>query len=110
MISGFPREGLLEDALAQVAGEEQAVGAPLAERSQEAQFSHIQIRRLVDDREVEGPGLAGHQVLGDAAQQHGPGEQPLLGELRLGALEDRPERLALLAADASLAPQVRQSR
>src|SRR5690606_35852833 len=51
---GQPGEGLLEDALAEVAGEEEAVATPGAESCQEAQLGDAEVLRLVHDCVVEG--------------------------------------------------------
>ena len=44
----------MEDALTQVAREEQALGAAFSQRRQEAQLGHADVLGLVDDREVVG--------------------------------------------------------
>ena len=49
----LPRERLLEDALAEVAGKEQRIGTAAAQRGQEPQVGDADILRLVHDREVE---------------------------------------------------------
>jgi hypothetical protein len=59
----LPRERLLEDPLAQVAGEEQAFGRS-RQRSQEAQVRDADILRLVDHDIVERGVLALRQVGG----------------------------------------------
>ena len=50
----FPGEGLLEDPLAEVAGEEQGVGTIPAQGGEEPQLGDADVLRLVHDREVEG--------------------------------------------------------
>ena len=50
---GFPGEGLLEDSLAEVSGEEQSVWATGAERGEEPQVGDGEVLRLVGDYEVE---------------------------------------------------------
>jgi hypothetical protein len=60
----LPGERLLEDALAEVAGEEQAVGSG-AQRGEEAQLGDADVLRLVDDGEVEGRAVGLRQVRGE---------------------------------------------
>ena len=62
---GFPGERLLEDALAEVAGEKQAFGRSAPERGEESQVRDGDVLRLVNDREVEWRILA----LGDRGRQ-----------------------------------------
>ncbi len=50
----LPGKGLLEDALAQVAGEEQAVGALAAQRGEKAQLRDADILRFIDHDVFEG--------------------------------------------------------
>ena len=50
----LPRERLLEDALPEVAGEEQRVGPAAAKGGEEPQLRHAEVLRLVDHDEVEG--------------------------------------------------------
>ena len=49
----LPRERLLEDALAEVAGEEERVGAASAQGGKEPQVGDADVLRLVHDRKVE---------------------------------------------------------
>ena len=50
---GLPGEGLLEDALAQVAREKEGIGATSAQGGKEPEMGDANVLRLVDDREVE---------------------------------------------------------
>ena len=73
----LPRERLLEDALAEVAGEEQRVGPSAAERGEEAQLRDAEVLRLVHDREVEGRRLAASPCASARACEHARlGDQP----------------------------------
>ncbi|MNV64063.1 hypothetical protein D3C71_1566900 [compost metagenome] len=49
----FPRERRLEDALAEVAGEEECIGAVAGNRCEEAQLLHADILRLVHRDVIE---------------------------------------------------------
>jgi hypothetical protein len=64
---GFPGEGLLEDTLAEVAGEKKSIGAAGAESGQEAQLLDANILRLIDNGELgrwmrESPKFLGYPV------------------------------------------------
>ena len=50
---GLPGEGLLEDALAEVAGEKESVGSTAAQGGEEPEMGDADVLRLVHDREVE---------------------------------------------------------
>jgi hypothetical protein len=50
---GFPREGWLENPLAQVAGKEQAVGLIGAERGETAQLRDADVLGFIHHHEVE---------------------------------------------------------
>jgi hypothetical protein len=97
-----PREGLLEDSLAEVTGEEEAVGTPLSERGEEPQVSHAHVLRLVHYNVVV-------RSLGSCPEQVGElGEHPefskpaLVGKTAADPLEDRPEDFTLLLWEARL--------
>ena len=100
---GPPGEGLAEDALADVAGEEEA-GASGGERGEEAELGDAQVLGLVDDGGVEGRRRR-PDSLREARPDGAPGGQASGLEVGAGGGHDRPEGLALGAADAGLAAE-----
>src|SRR5438132_8321887 len=100
----FPGEWLLKDPLTEIAGQEQPIGARGSDGGQKAQFGDADILRLVDDGEIEGS-LGG--MLGERAEHVRPGDDVAPPKLGPHALEDRPQDLALLAADPRLATKTR---
>ena len=103
----LPRERLLEDALAEVAGEEQSVGPPAAQRGEEPKVGDADVLRLVHDREVE------HHLLGlrDRRRERGEqlrvGDQPARLQPGTNALEDGPQHLALRFREPRLSAEAR---
>ncbi len=100
------REGLLEDALAEVADEEQAVRPTIGQRGEEVGLGHAQVLRLGDHDELVGPGAV-PQLVGEPAEDVRPGHQLALGQGAAEMLKDRPQDLALVAADPGLAAETR---
>ena len=99
-----PRKRLLEDPLSEIAGEEQAVRPVRGESGEKPQFGDPDILRLVDDDEIE-RGFVGGHVRRDTTEQIRPRDGLAFGKTRPHALENRPQDLALLAADAGLAAE-----
>ena len=99
----LPGEGLEKDALAEVAGEEKAVGSPGGLAREKAQLGDADVLGLVDDDEVEGR----LRAFGEAREEVRPGNQATCIEPLTFPGEDRPQRLALLTADAGLAAEAR---
>src|ERR1700720_1696218 len=99
-----PRKRLLEDPLPEIPGEEEAIRPFRGERGEKPQFGDPDILRLVDDDKIE-RGFVGGHVRRDAAEQIRPCDRLALGKTSAHALENRPQDLALLAADAGLATE-----
>src|SRR6516225_8658565 len=98
-----PRERLLKDALSEIAGKEQAVRAVRSERREEPQFGDLDILRLIDNGKIEWRLTLGHDAFGDPPKQIGPGHDVPFGEPGADPLKNRPQDLALRAADPGLA-------
>ena len=99
-----PRKRLLEDPLSEIPGEEQAIRPFRGESGEKPQFGEPDILRLVDDDKIERRFVSG-QVRGNATEQIRPGDGLAFGKANPHALENRPQHLALLAADAGLAAE-----
>jgi len=99
-----PRERLLEDPLAEIAGNEQTIGTIGGQRGQETQFGDADILRLVDDDEIE-RGLASGHMRRYPTEQIGPCDGLVLGQTGPHALKNRPQNFALLPVDACLATE-----
>src|SRR5579883_1334752 len=67
----LPGERLLENALAEIAGKEEAFRPAAGQRGEEPRFGDAEVLRFVDDGEIERP-LASRQALGQAAEHVGP--------------------------------------
>ena len=74
------------------------------ERGEEPQFGDPDILRLVDDDEIE-RGFGGGYVRRNTTEQIRPCDSLALGKISPDARENRPQDLALLAADAGLATE-----
>ena len=91
----LPREGLLEDALAEIAGEEEAVGTATAEGGQKAQLGDADVLRLVDDDVVERRPAERRHPSRQLVEHLRLGDHPVGVERAARLLEDRPKHLAL---------------
>jgi hypothetical protein len=95
----LPREGRLENALAQVPREEQRVGAGGCDTRQEPQLRHAEILRLVEDDVGKGVMVPLPVVGRDGSEQARRGQVAALLEPAPHSLEDRPYGGPLLAAE-----------
>lgn len=107
---GRPGKGGAEDPLADVAGEEEAVGLPRAGRPQEAELGEAEVLRLVDDDVIEGTGPTVGQGMRYVMERGGVGFRAALGEQASGMVEDRPEGFAALPGGRVLCPWRGRSR
>ena len=103
-----PRERGLEDALSEVAGEEQAVRPTPAEGGEQAQFGDADVLGLVDDAEVERRMRRLGNLRGQPREHGGLRQPPVFRERRPDPREDRPEHLALLLGEPRPAAEPRQ--
>ena len=104
---GLPREGLLEDALPEVAGEKESVWPTCPQGGKEPDMGDADILRFVHDREVKdcvlalrdrGCQCAEHLRMSDQLARFQPGTN---------ALEDRPQHHALCLLEPSLSAETR---
>ena len=100
---GGPGEGRAEDALADVAGEEEAVVLAGAGGLQEAELGEAEVLGLVDDDVVEGRAALGREGGGGVVEGLGVGLEAAGGEGGAGAGEDGPEGVAAVAGQAGAA-------
>jgi hypothetical protein len=91
-------EGLLEDPLAAVAGEEQRVRPGGRDGRQQSQLWNTQILRLVHHHMIEGLVGPGSIIGGRPAEDLRPGQQPALCQGGARRREDRPQPLSLCPA------------
>src|ERR1700738_243622 len=77
---GLPREGLLEDPLSSVAGEEEAVAALSSKRGKEPQLGNAYILGLIDHGKVEGRYRTIRIVRGQSIEHAGLGHQTIIAE------------------------------
>ena len=93
---GFPREGWLEDALAEVSGKEEAVWLIGAECSEKAQLRDADILGFVNHSKVERHVFAVCKLSGQSAEQPGVGDEASGLQLGADAIKNRPEHGTLL--------------
>ena len=98
---------MLENSLAEIAGEKQRVGLVRHQRLQHSQLRDGKVLRLVGDGVSERLVGPRHDMLRHPAQDICPGHD--LPRVQVGAstLEHGPKRLALLAPDPSPAAEAR---
>ena len=100
-----PGERCLEDALAEVAGKEQAVGFTASQRGEEAELRHVDVLALVDDDEIERSLATRRGLLGDSREHFGLCNQAFGSQAYPHPFEDRPEDGPLVLAEARFATQ-----
>src|SRR5262249_31200489 len=71
---GLPREGMLEDPLAQITREEQCVGSTGPEGREHPKLSHADVLGLVNYNEIERALSRGLQGLGHTSEHGRPGQ------------------------------------
>ena len=100
---GLPGEGLLEDTLAEVASEEEGVGAVGPQGSQKTEMGNADVLGFVNDGEVE-DGLAGvGERGGKLVEEGGIGDEVAGLQFGTDAAEDCPQNIALRLWKAGLA-------
>jgi hypothetical protein len=96
----------LEDALPEVAREEEGVGTTSTQCGKE-QMGDADVLRLVDDREVEDDILALRDRNGQGTEQLGVSSQLPLTQPGTNALEDRPQHRSLRLRQPCLSAEAR---
>jgi hypothetical protein len=99
-----PRKRLLEDPLPEIAGKEQAIRPGHGESGEKPQFGDPDILRLVDNDKIE-RGSGGCQVRRKTTEEIRPCDGLAFAKTSPHAVENRPQDLALLAANAGLAAE-----
>jgi hypothetical protein len=101
----LPGEGLLEDPLAQIAGEKKAVRPARPERGEKPQLGDADVLRLVHNGKVERRMVTLRKPGSETAEQAGGGDQAPVVQAGADAIEDRPEADPLRLRQARLTAQ-----
>src|SRR5690606_28958105 len=101
----FPGEGLLEDPLAEIAGEEARVRTMATECRQKAELGDADVLCFVDDHMIECRPRERRGLCREPMEHRCLGDEVALAHRGTRALEDRPEDLALLLGETRLAPE-----
>jgi len=104
---GLPGEGLLENPLPQIAGEEEPVRPAPRQSRDQACLGNTQVLAFVDHHVVERPSLVPAEDLGEATQRPRPGDEVTRPQLFADTCEDAPDRLALALVQPGLPPEPR---
>ena len=104
----FPGKRLLKNALAQIAGEKEAIGAFASEDREESHFGNPNVLRFIDYHKVERSFATVCEVVGNATEHFRPGDEMTTREFGANPFENRPQEVSLLGAEAGLAPKARR--